>query len=85
MDQSTLFRALLLLLTPDLGLPVLAQDASALDEEKGGCAHSSRPLYSPYAQHIFPDRPYFGDAHLHTPPIWYTSQHGRSCYDFIPS
>jgi Protein of unknown function (DUF3604) len=34
--------------------------------QPGGGASSSTPLYSPYAGHTYPSRPYFGDTHLHT-------------------
>ena len=42
---------------PGLGAPNVKQ------AEK---AHPAKPIYSPYAGHSFPTRPFFGDTHLHT-------------------
>lgn len=54
--------ALSLLLTQS----VIAQDAGLLTKEKAALGHSSKPVYSPYANRNFPSRPLFGDTHLHT-------------------
>jgi Protein of unknown function (DUF3604) len=43
-------------------LPVSAQDAGTPDTDK---TTRNKP-YSPYVDHNFPVRPYFGDTHLHT-------------------
>ena len=43
--------------TPGLGAP---------DSKQAARAHSSEPIYSPYAGRNFPSRPLFGDTHLHT-------------------
>jgi hypothetical protein len=58
--------ALYLLLTVAAGLPVAAQDAGELSRDKAGQVHASKPIYSPYANRNFPNRPLFGDTHLHT-------------------
>ncbi|TBF70288.1 DUF3604 domain-containing protein (plasmid) [Rhizobium leguminosarum] len=50
-------------------LPAAAQettDIGTLDSAKAGKAFSSKPVYSPYAGRNFPNRPLFGDTHLHT-------------------
>lgn len=44
----------------------MASDAGKLSEEKAHQAHSSKPIYSPYANRNFPSVPLFGDRHLHT-------------------
>ena len=50
--------------------PLMAEDAigvaDALTKEKAQRVHSSKPVYSPYANRNFPNRPLFGDTHLHT-------------------
>ena len=53
-------------LTAIFALPVLAQDAGQLTEDKAKRVHTSKPTYSPYANRNFPGRPLFGDTHLHT-------------------
>jgi hypothetical protein len=40
-------------------------DAGTLDKDKAAAGHRARP-YSPYADRLFPTRPFFGDTHLHT-------------------
>jgi hypothetical protein len=47
-------------------MPAAASDAGELTEEKAAVGHSSKPVYSPYANRNFPSRPLFGDTHLHT-------------------
>jgi hypothetical protein len=42
-----------------------ASDVGTLNQETADAAFKKRP-YSPYADHKFPLRPYFGDTHLHT-------------------
>jgi hypothetical protein len=44
----------------------VASDAGKLSEEKASQVHSSKPVYSPYANRNFPAVPLFGDQHLHT-------------------
>jgi hypothetical protein len=44
----------------------VAQDAGSPDEDALRKVHSDKPAYSPYANRIFPMRPFFGDTHLHT-------------------
>ncbi len=46
-------------------MPLAAQDAGTLDNDKAGEAFKKRP-YSPYADRKFPMKPLFGDTHLHT-------------------
>lgn len=46
--------------------PLMAGDAGQLTKEKAKRVHSSKPVYSPYANRNFPSRPLFGDTHLHT-------------------
>jgi hypothetical protein len=43
-----------------------AQDSGELSKDKAEQAHSSKAPYSPYAGRTFPDRPLWGDTHLHT-------------------
>ena len=58
---------------------VMAQPAMAMDKEKGHApglppmdkdkiekVFDAKPVYSPYANRNFPNRPLFGDTHLHT-------------------
>jgi hypothetical protein len=61
--RSTIFTGLI---AAGLALPALAQDTGELTKEKAEKAHSSKPMYSPYAGRNFPTRPFFGDTHLHT-------------------
>ena len=49
-----------------MALPAIAQDAGELTKEKAEKVHPSRPAYSPYVGRNFPNRPFFGDTHLHT-------------------
>jgi hypothetical protein len=53
-----------------LPLVAFAQGASpglpAPDAEAAARAHPARASYSPYASRAFPNRPLFGDTHLHT-------------------
>jgi hypothetical protein len=46
-------------------LPVIAQIATA-DREAVARIMPSKPPYSPYAGRGFPERPLFGDTHVHT-------------------
>ena len=44
--------------------PAFAQDAGQPSAEGG--AFETKPAYSPYVNRNFPQRPFFGDTHLHT-------------------
>jgi len=46
--------------------PLMAMDAGEMTEEKVARGHTSKPVYSPYANRNFPSRPLFGDTHMHT-------------------
>jgi hypothetical protein len=46
--------------------PVFAQDAGAVSAERLEAVFEAKPAYSPYANRSFPQRPFFGDTHLHT-------------------
>jgi hypothetical protein len=73
MTRRTIYRALLAAATAvGLALPAAAQEATTvgidigtMDQESLENVHKPRP-YSPYAGRNFPNRPYFGDTHLHT-------------------
>jgi hypothetical protein len=45
--------------------PAEAQDAGTLTKEKLSSAYTGK-AYSPYAKRTFPERPLWGDSHLHT-------------------
>ena len=60
-----LFTALILTFALS-ALPALASDAGQLREQDAARVHPSEPAYSPYANRNFPNRPLFGDTHLHT-------------------
>jgi len=45
--------------------PAAAQDAGTLTKEKLSSAYTGK-AYSPYAKRTFPERPLWGDSHLHT-------------------
>jgi hypothetical protein len=47
-------------------MPAAAYDAGELTEDKAARVHPDKPVYSPYANRDFPNRPFFGDTHLHT-------------------
>lgn len=47
-------------------LAVAAQDAGTPDKAALDKAHPAKPPYSPYAGRNYPERPLFGDTHLHT-------------------
>ena len=67
MNSTQLFKTLLpFLLAMALAQPAVAQEAGVLSEEKAARVHTSKPVYSPYANRNFPSRPLFGDTHLHT-------------------
>jgi hypothetical protein len=51
---------------PALTLPAMAQDAGELTREKAAALYPAKPTYSPYANRNYPNRPLFGDTHLHT-------------------
>jgi hypothetical protein len=61
-------RGLLLATTIAMGfaLPLAAQDAGEITDDKIAGAHPTRPAYSPAVSRKFPTRPLFGDQHLHT-------------------
>ena len=46
--------------------PAAAQDAGELDRASAERLYPAERPYSPYAGRNFPNRPYFGDTHLHT-------------------
>ena len=48
-----------------IAVQALAQDVGAPDAERLASTQAT-PAYSPYANRSFPDRPLFGDTHLHT-------------------
>ena len=59
--------ALYALLTLGFAASSLTQQKyGELTKEKAEEAHSSKSPYSPYAGRTFPDRPLWGDTHLHT-------------------
>ena len=57
---NAIFTALLL-----ATLPVAAQDAGTATSESLSDAYTGK-VYSPYAKRSFPERPLWGDSHLHT-------------------
>jgi hypothetical protein len=46
--------------------PAVAQDAGGANAERLAGAYDVKPAYSPYVNRAFPQRPFFGDTHLHT-------------------
>ncbi len=48
-----------------MAAPVSAQDAGAPTAELLSDAYTGK-VYSPYAQRNFPERPLWGDSHLHS-------------------
>ncbi|TFH19443.1 MAG: DUF3604 domain-containing protein, partial [Myxococcales bacterium] len=46
-------------------LPAYAQDIGTATPENLSAAYTGK-VYSPYAQRNFPERPLWGDSHLHT-------------------
>ena len=48
-----------------LAIPVSAQDTGQANRESLSAAYSGK-AYSPYAERNFPERPLWGDSHLHT-------------------
>jgi len=48
-----------------VALPVTAQDAGLANPETLSAAYTGK-AYSPYAKRAFPERPLWGDSHLHT-------------------
>jgi hypothetical protein len=47
-------------------LPALAEDPVYLDPAEAERVVPTKPIYSPWAGHSYPQRPLFGDTHLHT-------------------
>jgi len=66
MISKILCRVALLALPAVIALPALAQDSGKLTQEKAEKVLSQTRPYSPWAGRNFPERPYFGDTHLHT-------------------
>jgi hypothetical protein len=69
MKRTRLITALCLALCVAIAWTTLAAaqgDAGELTKEKAEKVHPSKPTYSPYANRNFPNRPFFGDTHLHT-------------------
>ena len=69
--NSLLISAFTAALATALSLPANAAEPAspglgAPSEKQAKLAHSSKPIYSPYARRSFPTRPFFGDTHLHT-------------------
>ena len=48
-----------------IALPAAAQDIGAPTPESLSAAYTGK-VYSPYAERAFPERPLWGDSHLHT-------------------
>ena len=48
-----------------VALPAAAQDAGTPTSESLSAAYTGK-VYSPYAHRNFPERPLWGDSHLHT-------------------
>ena len=48
-----------------IGLPALASDIGTPTPETLSAAYTGQ-VYSPYAKRNFPERPFWGDSHLHT-------------------
>jgi hypothetical protein len=66
--QVTFIIALCLALVASIVWPTkaAAYDAGEFTKEKAEKVFADKPLYSPYAERNFPNRPFFGDTHLHT-------------------
>ena len=54
-----------LALAASMGGPAIAQDAGTPTSEMLSGAYTGK-AYSPYAQRTFPERPLWGEHHLHT-------------------
>ena len=61
---KTIFASLLLLVSM-MVLPALAGDTGTPTPETLSAAYTGK-VYSPYAKRNFPERPLWGDSHLHT-------------------
>ncbi|MEE8539336.1 MAG: hypothetical protein V3S54_05930, partial [Woeseiaceae bacterium] len=48
-----------------IALPAAAQDAGTPTSESLSAAYTGK-VYSPYAHRAFPERPLWGDSHVHT-------------------
>ncbi len=48
-----------------IALPAAAQDTGTPTSESLSAAYTSK-VYSPYAHRAFPERPLWGDSHVHT-------------------
>jgi hypothetical protein len=65
MKTKTIFTALSLVLGAALTLPSFGQDIGTPTPENLSGAYTGK-AYSPYAKRNFPERPLWGDSHLHT-------------------
>jgi len=63
MNAAKLMIAIVLI---TFGHQAIASDVGTLDKATAEKAHLSKPVYSPYAGRNYPQRPLFGDTHLHT-------------------
>ena len=63
MNRTT--HTILALVLTAIALPAAAQDAGTPSAENLSAAYTGK-VYSPYAERNFPERPLWGDSHLHT-------------------